>query len=221
MKLGGCAINWNYGFYLGFGNFFLYIIIFGLGYIMLGLCMAEMISVMSFDGGYYGYARVLMGPFGGYLVGCFGLIESVFYFASFPLKICEFIQIIFTIHDNYRLIILFFLYLGFFFSFIKIQYRFWDFIKINSAVVIILFLIFFLGSIPAMDYRQYALINSGKDATDELKKESVPISVLFFMGFDLISLVSHEVKNVRLFVWILCFLFLICFHFSLFSFLSH
>jgi amino acid transporter len=200
MKFGGCAINWNYGFFLGFYNFFIYILFFGIGYLFLGLCMAEIVSVMAFDGGYYGYARVLMGPLGGYLVGCSGLIESLFYFTVFPVKITEFVELVFHIdHHKYRLLILLIVYVCIYLSFLLIQYKsmFWNFIIFFSCFVMLLFIIFFLGSIPAMNFHQYALKDGNVSLDWNFQASSAPVSVLFFMGFDLISLTGHEVKEVR------------------------
>jgi amino acid transporter len=197
MKLGGCAIKWSYGLQLGFPIFSLFIFIYGFGYLMRGLCMAEMISVMAFDGGYYGYARVLMGPFGGYMVGCFGLAESIFYFSMFPLRIIQFFEMVFDIDHNYRLYLVGVLYIFFFLSFIGIQYRFWDFILINSIIVILLFIIFLFGSIPAMDFDRYALLQED-NSTKHVQVQASPLSVLFFMGFDLISLAGGEVRNVSI-----------------------
>jgi hypothetical protein len=41
MKLGGCSVKWNTGLILGFGSFLEVIMLFGLGYLGLGFCMAE------------------------------------------------------------------------------------------------------------------------------------------------------------------------------------
>jgi amino acid transporter len=221
MKLGGCSVKWNTGLILGFGSFFEVIVFFGLGYLSLGLCMAEMISVMAFDGGYYGYARVLISPLGGYLVGCSGLIESVFYFAIFPLNIARCFRILFNLSDIYQPLVLFLVYLFLFCSFLMIQSKFWSFISFSSCVVIALFAVFLFGSVPQMDYRKYAIINSGKSATEGVQLEAVPVSVLFFMTFDLISLTSSQVENVstacypsvypiKLFPFLLCFSFFTC-----------
>jgi amino acid transporter len=225
MKFGGCAVNWNYGFYLGFYNFFIYILFFGMGYLFLGLCMAEIVSVMAFDGGYYGYARVLMGPLGGYLVGCSGLIESLFYFTVFPVKITEFIEIIFALnYYKYRLLILLIVYVCLFLSFLLIQYKsiFWNFIIFSSSFVMLLFIIFFLGSIPAMDFNKYALTNEELSLDWDFQASSAPMSVLFFMGFDLISLTSHEIKEVsdKILFSLSMFLFLTLFAFFSFLFLD-
>lgn len=51
MKLGGCCVAWNYGLITGFWEYFIAVTLVGLGYLMLGLCMAEMVSIMTFDGG--------------------------------------------------------------------------------------------------------------------------------------------------------------------------
>jgi amino acid transporter len=206
IKLGGCSVKFNYGYLIGFPGFFTSIVFFGLGYIMLGLCMAEMVSVMAFDGGYYGYARVLMGPFGGYLVGCLGLLESFFYFTVFPTKIVQFAEVVFNINEDFEPLLQFCVYTFLFFSFIGIHYKFWNFILFFSGLVILLFLIFAFGSIPFVDYYKYALRHDDQAHASAVQQvEVTPLAVLFFMGFDLVSLTSNEVKNVSSlfsFVWV-------------------
>jgi ethanolamine permease len=79
IKLGGCVASWHNGFAIGFWSYFVCFVIVALGYLVLTLCVAEMISVISFPGGYYGYVRCSMGPLLGFLVGCSGLVESIFF----------------------------------------------------------------------------------------------------------------------------------------------
>jgi hypothetical protein len=62
-------------------------------------------------------------------------------------------------------------------------------------VLIAFFAVFLFGSVP-QKYRKYAVINGGKSATEGVQLEAVPVSVLFFMTFDLISLTSSRVENV-------------------------
>jgi hypothetical protein len=141
-------VKWNTGLILGFGSFLEVIMFFGLGYLSLGLCMFEMILVVAFYGGYYGYARVLISPLGGYLVGCSGLIESMFYFAIFPLNITRCFHILFNLSDIYQPLVLFLVCLFLLCSFLMIQSKFWSFISFSSCVVIALFAVFLLVQFP-------------------------------------------------------------------------
>jgi hypothetical protein len=152
MKLGGCSVKWNTGLILGFGSFFEVIMFFGLGYLSLGFCMAEQ---------YYGYA-ILISPLGGYLVGCSGLIELVFHVAVLPPSIARCFHIVFNFSDIHQPLVLLLVYLSLFCSFLMIQSKFWSFISFSSCVLIALFAVFLFGSVPQMDYRKYAIINSGK-----------------------------------------------------------
>lgn len=72
----------------------------GTAYTMLALCMAEMVSIMSFSGGYYGYARCAIGPAFGFLVGCSGAIESIFYIAMYLVRIARFCSLYFNAEYN-------------------------------------------------------------------------------------------------------------------------
>lgn len=81
--LGGQIINWNKGLHMGYYEFLISVILTGLGYICLSLCLSEMTSVLPFAGGSYGYVRCSLGPFYGYLVGfCEGIAYILYVAAS-------------------------------------------------------------------------------------------------------------------------------------------
>jgi amino acid transporter len=146
MKLGGCTIAWNYGLVVGFWGYFMAVVVIGCGYAMLGLCMSEMISIMSFSGGYYGYARCAIGPFPGYIVGCCGIMESVFSMSMSVLKIGQFFTLVFELDRQYE-ILWWFLTFGFVICShaIGAQY-FWYWIAFIALSCLTLVFIYLFGS---------------------------------------------------------------------------
>lgn len=190
---------WNYGLATGFWEYFIAVLVLGCGYLMLGLCMAEMVSIMTFDGGYYGYARVILGPLGGYLVGCSGLMESIFYFAAYPLKIAEMLEVCFEINTAYDPLLWLGIYVCLFVLMIMMTKYFWQIISLYTVCIICLVLVYLFGSMPVLDFQQYALMNtaSGFKQDPNLFLDIFRLSVVFFIGFDLLTLTSSEVKEVR------------------------
>ncbi|RYG91691.1 amino acid permease, partial [archaeon] len=54
----------------GLWSFFLATVVVGIGFICLTFSFAEMVSMLPFTGGCYGYVRCSLGPWWGYMVGC-------------------------------------------------------------------------------------------------------------------------------------------------------
>lgn len=164
---------------------------------MLGLCMSEMVSIMSFSGGYYGYARCAIGPLGGFLVGCSGAMESIFYLAMYVLKIGQFCTIVFDMdeHDQPTYWVLTYVIL---ISFHVIFSRyFWNISLILGLGSFLLVVIYLLGSIKELDYDKWALYqNQGFSGGVGDFFTVYRLAVLFFLGFDMITLTSSDVKDV-------------------------
>mmetsp|Transcript_28876 Transcript_28876/g.48477 ORF Transcript_28876/g.48477 Transcript_28876/m.48477 type:complete len:120 (+) Transcript_28876:48-407(+) len=65
--MGDLVVTWNHGLKSGFWEYLIANTMIGLAYVGLVLCQAEMTSMLPFSGGTYGFARVTLGPFVGYL----------------------------------------------------------------------------------------------------------------------------------------------------------
>jgi amino acid transporter len=165
---------------------------------MLGLCMAEMVSILTFDGGYYGYARVTLGPLGGYLVGCSGLIESIFYFGASPLKIGQFVNICFGLNEKYNPLVWFIVYVLLMLIHACLGKYFWKSISFYAVCTVILFVIYLFGSMPHLDFEKYALQSEVFNKDPQVFFDVFRLCVVFFIGFDLLTLMSSEVKDVRI-----------------------
>jgi amino acid transporter len=184
------------GFAAGFWEYFIAVIVVGIGYLMLGLCMAEMVSILTFDGGYYGYARVIIGPLGGYLVGCCGLVESIFYFGAYPLKITQFLNIYFEVSHEYDPLIWILLYASIVAIQIAMGKHFWNCISIYAICGLILLVIYLFGSMPYLNYDKFATREDAFNEDPQIFMDVFRLCNLFYMGFDLLTLTSSQVKNV-------------------------
>eukprot|EP00601_Ochromonadales_sp_CCMP2298_P033122 CAMPEP_0173372878 /NCGR_PEP_ID=MMETSP1144-20121109/28170_1 /TAXON_ID=483371 /ORGANISM="non described non described, Strain CCMP2298" /LENGTH=694 /DNA_ID=CAMNT_0014324957 /DNA_START=39 /DNA_END=2125 /DNA_ORIENTATION=+ len=67
--LGDVMVTWTAGLSNGFPSYMVAKFTFGTAFICLTLCQAEMTSMLPFSGGSYGFARVTLGPFVGFIVG--------------------------------------------------------------------------------------------------------------------------------------------------------
>lgn len=85
--IGGQYFAWNEGLTAGFGSLAIATFLIATGYSCLILCIAELSSALPFAGGSYGIARVTVGIYPGFLVGCCDSIESVVYVAVAALTI--------------------------------------------------------------------------------------------------------------------------------------
>ena len=201
LKLGGCVLTWNWGLAPGFWEYLIAVVSIGIGFIMLGLCMAEIVSIMTFDGGYYGYARVILGPLGGYLVGCSGLIESVFAFSGYILKISKLFEIYFNISVQYERYMWILCYVGIVSINMLFQGKiFWNLIAFIAVGEIIIMLIYLFSSMPYLDFEKNALQvpadGSGFSPDPILYFNDFRLGLVFFNSFDLLTLTSSEVKDV-------------------------
>ena len=80
--IGGQYFSWNAGLSAGFGSYFISTVLMGLAYICLCFSNAEITSALPFAGGAYGMARVTLGLYAGFIVGCMEAIEYIAYVAS-------------------------------------------------------------------------------------------------------------------------------------------
>ncbi len=77
--IGGQFFAWNAALDEGLWCFLSALILTGLGYLCLTLCLAEMTSALPFSGGLYGFVRVTTNPFWGFVVAVCEVFQSVFY----------------------------------------------------------------------------------------------------------------------------------------------
>jgi ethanolamine permease len=80
--VGGQYFSWNAGLQAGFGSYLISTVFMGIAYIVLCICNAEVASALPFAGGAYGMARVSLGLYAGFIVGCLEACEYIAYVAS-------------------------------------------------------------------------------------------------------------------------------------------
>ena len=77
--IGGQYFSWNAGLGAGFGSYVIATGLIATAYICLCCSVSELASTMPFAGGGYGLARVTLGFYTGFLIGCCEIIEYIVY----------------------------------------------------------------------------------------------------------------------------------------------
>jgi amino acid transporter len=162
-----------------------------------------MISVISFPGGYYGYVRCGMGPLLGFLVGCSGLVESVFFLAVSVLKIGQVFTVAFDMDTSFQPIIWFVVYSIIILFHARGSRLFWQVMKLCTVFSLAIILLYLFGSMPVLNFNKYAeprdRLEFHTSVTDFLHMLRLP--GWFFMGIDMVSLTVEEVNHVRCACW--------------------
>ena len=77
IQFAGLASIWSYGATQGLKKLLLAHALIGTMYLLLSFCFAELVSIVPFAGGSFGYCRASLGPFWGFMVGASEVLENV------------------------------------------------------------------------------------------------------------------------------------------------
>jgi ethanolamine permease len=192
---------WHYGLLLGFWSFFFATMMIATVFYALHFSIAEMISILPFSGGMYGFARVTVGPFLGFMVGMYesvgnilytmyGMIQLGYYFCfitNTPRKWVPFFWLLFyTVMLTNE-----FLGRKYYFKLMR-----------GFAILIILIFLFYIGiSIPKTHPHKYFTEFNSVENTffygADLTIVSMQYGAFMFFGLEIIPLVSDEVKEAK------------------------
>eukprot|EP00981_Chlorochromonas_danica_P004255 scaffold859_cov234-Ochromonas_danica.AAC.4 len=168
---------WNAGLPDGTIDFLVATIVGGASYLCLLLCLAEMTSALPFGGGLYGMARVLMGPYVGFITACCEMLQSIVFTASLIYPAGRDLAILFGLSQWYAFpfwVLL--LVLALLVNVVEVKY-FWRINVILVGVVVILFCIYYAVSMPCMDCMRY-----GGGVLEGKPEKTVPRSFLWAFG---------------------------------------
>jgi ethanolamine permease len=149
--IGGQYFSWNAGLAAGFGSFLISTILIGTSYISLCCCNAEVTSALPFAGGAYGIARVSLGLYPGFIIGCLEAIEYIIYVAETSHILGEMICHLSHVSNDFIPVYS----LVFYITAVWIQIQggkvFWRSNALMAIASIIILLIFCFGSLPWVD----------------------------------------------------------------------
>ena len=182
------------------------ITIFGtlaLGFLMLDLCLSELIGIVPFAGGNYGFVRCSLGPFWGYLAACLEFAYYNFYNARAIGKISILVATVYETEQDLEplwaalgLAVVVILNL-------KGGNVFWTSMMAITLYTLVLLCIFFVGAYSHVDFKKYALghylppanRNDGSRGNYVTYMRNMGTPNAFFIGLDMLPLASQRVLN--------------------------
>jgi ethanolamine permease len=192
---------WHYGLLLGFWSFFFATMMIATVFYALHFSIAEMISILPFSGGLYGFARVTVGPYLGFMVGCFESIGNILYTMYGMIQLGYYFC--FITNTPRRYVPLF--WLLFYFIILTNEFlgrKYYFKLMRGLAILIILIFLFYIGiSIPKTHPHKY--FNSFNSVENtffygaDLTIVSMQYGAFMFFGIEIIPLVSDEVKDAK------------------------
>lgn len=186
---------WHMGLRFGFREYMIALSILSVGYCMLLCSLAEMVSVIAFPGGYYGYARCAIHPLFGYLVGCSGVIETVTLTAATVLRISQSITLVCGSSVKLEPLWWVILHLAVILVHSQPGRFYWYCLAILSAICVVIFSVFLLGSIPEEDFGAHTQLRGDVDIFTQDWFEILSIPAIFYFGCDLVVVISNEVPE--------------------------
>jgi hypothetical protein len=199
-------------------------------FINLHFCVAEMVSILPFSGklkyssfsflhcfifylflswfslpfflgGTYGFARVTVGPYIGFLVGCFEVFSNLVSTAGGALPIAIKITYITGWNRSYEPLYLLALYLFMIgWELIGRKYYF-SFLKYLATIILTLVVIYLIVSARYIDTEQFIPVSQVSHTYEKggiVDLLSImPYTGFYYFGLDIIPLVCDEVKYVR------------------------
>jgi ethanolamine permease len=192
---------WHAGLVLGFWSFFFATLIMCTVFVSVHLCIAEMISILPFSGGMYGFARVTLGPYFGFIVGCLESMGNVIYAMIGMLELGSFFTYIIGQDDRkyeplYWLAFYLIILANEFFG----RKYYFKMLKITACLILLIFLMYMACSIPETHPKKYIPDDAIKQTFfygADITIISLQISAFVFFGLEIIPLVSDEVANAR------------------------
>lgn len=162
MTLAGIHVDWSYGLKNGFFIFLIGFLVISIGHISLVLCSAEMTGILPFSGGAYGFARVTLGPYIGYIVGYCDAYRCLTYVMR---RLFTFGRMMELATDSpHKLQPLY--WLLFLIPCILVDSvgskSFWGLISVFGAVSLLATILYFLAASPQMDFDAYVLNHRDK-----------------------------------------------------------
>eukprot|EP00981_Chlorochromonas_danica_P000987 scaffold233_cov174-Ochromonas_danica.AAC.27 len=153
--LGNHIHYWNAGLPGGMVDFLIAGLVIGGCYLCLIMCLAEMTSALPFGGGLYGIVRVTLGPYVGFLTACCEMLQSIIFAASLIYPAGYDLAILFGMSRWYALpfwVLL--LAMALLVNVVEVKY-FWRINVILVAIVVLLFCVYYVVSMPCMDCDRY------------------------------------------------------------------
>lgn len=174
-----------------------------LGFFVLNLCLSELVGIVPFSGGNFGFVRCALGPFWGFMAAAMEFLYYCMFNARNFIKIALLVEAAGEFHISLEPL---WAFLGVVFL-LLINVRggltFWVFMMLVTLFTFAVLMIFFIGAYSHFDFYGYAM---GQKYGEELHNDGtigngtrylnyVARMTLFYMGLEILPLCSLRVKN--------------------------
>lgn len=156
--LGGQLYGWEAAFQIsGFGTYAIAQILMGLAYICLVFCIAEINATIPFSGGAFGLARVCLGFYPGFIIGCLELIEYIAYTSAVVVflgqQLGPYLGV--NVYFQWPIWLLFYFITTLIVLQKDIKY-FWNFVVLLATIGLGLVMIYVFGSLSDVNFEKWA-----------------------------------------------------------------
>lgn len=174
------------------------------GYFVLLLCLSELVGIVPFSGGNFGFVRCALGPFWGYLAACMEFLYYSMYNARSLLKVSLLVQQAGDFNPDiqpvWALITLAVVVL----VNIRGGLTFWSLMMFATLFTLAILMIFFVGAYSHVDFKAYALgyhyteekyHNDGFVGNGQRYLSYIIRIAVFYLGLDILPLCSLRVVD--------------------------
>ena len=198
--IGGQLFSWNVGLEAGFYTAFVSLLFIGSGYLCLCLCLSELTGMLPFAGGAYGFSRVALNPYLGFMVGC-ETVRSIMYVPASLIVFGSLLTQLFGTPSSLEPVWWLLFYVISLALFIRGGKVFWDFSVGIGLVSLLLVIVYCLGSIPALDFAMYVTaLNEEASTADASSVTSfmryVHLASWYYIGVEGLPLSCSDARNV-------------------------
>lgn len=191
--------GWGLVLSFGFREAIVSTFIMGSASICLSLCVAEMTSILPFSGGSYGFVRVTLGPYFGFLVGCLEILHTVAYPAFLIHRHGILFNDIFGDNaQNFAPLIFVFLFMVILLANSRSKKIFSNIMKCGGCLTIVIVLLYFSVSIYNINNQEYSHLEHDKKWFSGGIPEFLsllPRPFYQFRGIELLPLICSELDD--------------------------
>lgn len=194
--IGGQVFSWNASLQAGFWESFLGMVLTGFSYIVYVCCIAEMTSALPFSGGSYGFARVCLGPYFGFLVGCCEAMQNIAYVSSAAVPLAWMFSIVFQSDKAYEPAY----FVLFYVSAVAVNVIggnvFWWFCRIIGAISLIITVLYIIGTSYNGDFSKFSgsqVINYPFNGSNFMTY--LPLCAWYYIGVESLPLACVDCNN--------------------------
>lgn len=193
--LSGQVSTWNGATTEGFWVLFVATLMNTIGFVFLICCIAEMTSALPFSGGIYGFVRAFTLPVFGFMVAVYELMMNLFYVSPLVYTLSALPVLSGAMSRNMILVnclVVYFITLSVLLVGGKV---FWGLNALLGMMIMLIFLIYLIGSSTYADFDTWALGDHGYSFSGFEFMKQIPLVSTIYLGMQLMPLTSRLTKE--------------------------